>query len=69
MQPQLRQQQTRRQLHSRQRVMITPTTTMIILTIIALIIPMITAVGMIIAAETITAAVMTAETAAWMMVF
>ena len=63
MQPQLRQQQTRRQLHSRQRVMITPTTTMIILTIIALIIPMITAVGMIIAA------VMTAETAAWMMVF
>ena len=43
--------------------MITPTTTMIILTIIALIIPMITAVGMIIAA------VMTAETAAWMMVF
>ena len=55
MQPQLRQQQTRRQLHSRQRVMITPTTTMII--------PMITAVGMIIAA------VMTAETAAWIMVF
>ena len=45
----------RQQLHSRQRVMITPTTTMII--------PMITAVGMIIAA------VMTAETAAWIMVF
>lgn len=59
----------RRQLHSRQRVMITPTTTMIILTIIALIIPMIMAVGMIIVAETITAAVMTAETAAWIMVF
>ena len=41
--------------------MITPTITMII--------PMIMAVGMIIVAEMITAAVMTAETAAWIMVF
>ncbi len=55
MQPQLGAATDQAAAAQQQRVMITPTTAMII--------PMITAVGMIIAA------VMTAETAAWMMVF